>query len=414
MTVVDILRIASGGSGVARLPDGMAVFVPRTAPGDRVAIHVMERKRRWARARPEQLLTPGPDRVDPTCRHYTHDRCGGCQLQHIGLETQLEIKRGLVGEAVRRIGRRDVPDPEIVRSPDAWRYRRKITLAVRDGRIGLHPFDDPQSVFELDDCPIADAGLMELWQVVRTHRHLLPADLTELMLRADRDGGWHVVVASPSGDAWDARALARSVDREDVSFWWRPHGGAARVVAGSTRGFPVLAFQQVNPPLAARIRQDAADALAPLDGTVTWDLYGGAGDTAQLLARAGASVWSVDRDRSAVRWAQANLPEGLRDRVTFVAAAAEEALHRLPRPDKVVVNPPRAGLDRRVAARLDRWSADDRGARLAYISCDPATLARDLSRLPSLRLQRAVAYDLFPHTSHVETLAVLESQCAIR
>ena len=149
---VAISGIVAGGDGVGRLDDGIAVFVSRTAPGDQAEIEVTERKRRFARARLVSLSTPSPSRVDPTCPHYERDRCGGCRLQHLSGEAQREVKSRLVGDAMRRIGKRDVTDPPIVSSPNAWRYRSKITLAAAAGRIGLHREDAPGSPFDLEDC----------------------------------------------------------------------------------------------------------------------------------------------------------------------------------------------------------------------------------------------------------------------
>ena len=406
MTVVAITRISAGGDGVARLPDGLVVFVPRTAPEDEADVEIEERRKRYARARLVGLVRPGAVRVEPECSHYTADRCGGCQLQHLAPTAQLEVKRGIVGDALRRIGRREVPNPEIVPAPSVWRYRTKITLAASGQRIGLHPHDAPGTVFALRDCLITREPLMQLWSSVSRHRTLLPSELEDVVLREDRAGGLHLV-AGGGREPWDAGPLAAAVGGNGVSYWWRPQDGAARVVAGPQTGFPALAFEQVNPVLGSRIREDAVAALGELTGRVVWDLYGGVGDTARLLAARGATVWSVDRDRGAIEWARRQ--EGA-DSIHWVTGLVEESLHRLPTPNSVVVNPPRGGLAARVSGVLEDWGAGRPGVRLAYISCDPATLARDLTRIPSLALAQVRAYDLFPQTSHVETLAVLEGR----
>lgn len=405
MTVVSIARISAGGEGVARLSNGMVVFVPRTAPGDEAEVELLETRRRYARGRLDRLVRPGAVRAEPPCPHYLADRCGGCQLQHLSVPAQLQAKAAIVGDALRRIGRRELADPDVVPSPFPWRYRAKITLAVGGRRIGLHRLDAPGAVFRLKDCRITREPLMRLWAAVRRHRALLPRGLEELVLREDRDGGLHLV-ASGGTEPWEAAPLARAAGLSGVSYWWRPRGGAARVVFGPRTGFPALAFEQVNPELAARTRADAVQALGDLSGKVAWDLYGGVGDTARLLAAGGATVYSVDRDRTAIAWARERISAG--GQVTWLAGLVEETLHRLPVPDAVVVNPPRAGLAAVVAQALQAWSTFRAGARLCYLSCDPATLARDLSRLPGFTLRQVRAYDLFPQTSHVETLAVLD------
>lgn len=413
MSRVTIERIAAGGDGVGRLPSGKTVFVPRTAPGDDVDVAVIEEKARWARARVDRLLAAGPDRAEPPCPHYVEDGCGGCQLQHLTPEAQRAAKARIVGDALRRIGKRDLPDPALVPAPRALRYRAKITVAVApDGRrMGLHRFDRPGQLFALGDCRITREPLMRCWQQVKAAADLLPADVTHLVLREDRSGGLHVVVRGGT-PPWDPEPLFRHLEDPDVSLWWEPADGAPRVVAGARSGYPALAFAQVNPELAIRVRQDAVEQLGTVSGLVVWDLFGGSGDAARLLAAAGARVVSVDADRSAVAWARGQAPptgapEGS---PRYLEGRVEEVLHRLPRPDAVLLNPPRGGLAAPVTKALDAWAREGAaGRRAVYVSCDPATLARDLQRMPSLRLGRVQAWDLFPQTAHVETTAVLEA-----
>ena len=410
MTAVTIERIAAGGDGVGRLEDGMTVFVPRTAPGDHVELEAVERRRRYARARVRHRSAAGPDRVEPSCGHYVGDGCGGCQLQHLDSAAQLEAKRRIVGDALRRIGGLDVPDPEIVASPSPWRYRSRITLAAARGRIGLHRFDDPGVVFELEDCPITRERVMQLWRRLRERRSLLPHSFTGVMLREDRDGGLHAVVEASDQRAWDAAPLAKALGEPAVHVWWRPRGGAPRVVAGPQRGFPAVAFEQVYPAFGQQIREEAVAALGDLSGKVVWDLYAGVGDTAELLAAGGARVWSVDADRQAVEWARAHEEaSGAGGPIQRITGRVEEALPRLPLPYAVVANPPRGGLARSVSESLQAWAEGQPGALVCYVSCDPATLARDMARMPALSMRAVTAYDLFPQTSHVETLAVLEA-----
>jgi 23S rRNA (uracil1939-C5)-methyltransferase len=408
VTRVSIREIAAGGDGVGRLDDGRVVFVPRTAPDEVVEIEVTSQKGRFARGRVAQVVTPGPDRVDPRCPHYQRDACGGCQIQHLTQEAQLTAKRNIVRQALTRIGRRSVPEVEITPPEAPWRYRTTLTLAVDDaGRAGLHPWDEPDAVFPLVDCLITAAPLMDLWRELRTRLDLVPGETTRVVLRLDRDGGKHLIVKGGS-PPWDWSGLEAALP--DVALWWQPKGGAARLVAGEKTGFPATAFAQNQPALADRIRAVAVEELADVAGLPVWDLYGGTGDGARLLAAKGARVTSVDADRSAVEWASGRpRPEGsLAGSPAYVAGLVEEVLHRLPEPAAVLLNPPRTGLHARVASALERLA----GAglrRMAYVSCDPATLARDLSRMPSFRLTGVRAFDLFPQTSHVETVAALEA-----
>src|SRR5512138_1517464 len=173
---LEIASIAAGGDGVGRT-EGIVVFVPRTAPGDIARVRIA-RARRFARGQLLSLEAPSPARVDPPCPHYTADRCGGCQLQHLAYDAQLAAKSVIIGDALRRIGRRGVADPVVEPSDAAWRYRRKLTLHVRRTRegwvAGLHPFDDPAAVFDLADCPITDERVMSVWRELRAAFDVLP------------------------------------------------------------------------------------------------------------------------------------------------------------------------------------------------------------------------------------------------
>ncbi len=419
--VVTITGIAAGGDGVGRLADGRAVFVPRTVPGDAVRLRdgSVKLQKTFARAQPGELVTPGGARVAPPCPHYVNDRCGGCQLQHLAYDAQLAAKRAIVGDALRRIGKLDVPDPDIVEAIDEWRYRAKLSLAVKTGRtglktVGLHPHDHPGDVFALLDCHITDPRLMALWRELKPHLggERFPPRLSRITLRLDREGRRHVIAESP-GQPWlDAEALRAALPGgETVVFWWQPTDGAARVMAGGQGGeagspksaYPATAFEQVNPEMGLVARRWAVEGLGEIAGLTVWDLYGGVGDTAALLAERGAQVVCVDADETAIDWARrrhAGRP------IRFVAGRAEDVLPTLPEPHAAVLNPPRGGLHWDVSLRLTARPVE----RVVYLSRDPATLARDLHRLSvNYRLAAVRAFDLFPQTAHVETVAVLEA-----
>jgi 23S rRNA (uracil1939-C5)-methyltransferase len=229
--VVTIAAIAAGGDGVGRLADGRAVFVPRTVPGDAVALgRDVKLHRSFARGEVAEIVTPGPARVAPPCPHYAQDDCGGCQLQHLAYDAQLAAKRTIVGDALRRIGKLAVADPEIVEAIDEWRYRTKITLTAKraaspaDGlTVGLHPHGRPGSVFSLADCQIADFRLMALWRELKQHLDLLPPRLSHLTVRLDREGHRHVIAES-AGGAWESADVLRAAltNGDSVVCWWRP------------------------------------------------------------------------------------------------------------------------------------------------------------------------------------------------
>lgn len=388
------------------------VFVPRTAPGDLVRLRQLRVSKTFARAAVAELLERAPDRVEPACPHFLRDDCGGCQLQHLSLDAQRAAKGAMVGDALRRIGRLEVEDPPVEPAPEPWGYRNKVTLAAGAGgrAIGFHRQGRPGEIFDLERCRIADGALMDLWSAVRAQRALLPAELEQLVLRRDGSGGLHLIARVRGQQAWTvarelhARLAARGMD---AVLWWEPEGGAARAVAGAGEAFPAAVFEQVHPVMGNRVRAWALAALGTVHGLRAWDLYAGIGETSARLAAAGASVESVELDARAVREAERRGPAGVRRH----AGRAEELVPTLGAADLVVTNPPRTGMDPRVADAI----AAARPRRVAYISCDPATLARDLARMlavsPPLwrpRLAGLRAFDLFPQTAHVEAVAIVE------
>lgn len=409
---VRIGGIAAGGDGVGRLADGRAIFIPRSAPGDLIRLTGLELKSRFARARVGQVLEPGPDRVTPRCVHYDRDACGGCQLQHLASTAQRAARRTIVGDALRRIARLDVPDPELEAAGEDWGYRTKLTLAVqaRGRLVGLHRYDRPAEIFNLNRCEIADPALNRLWAALSPLRELLPPDASHLILRLERGGALHLIVRSAGERAWTNGAELRSGLRAagvDATVWWHPEGGAPRVVAGDGTPWPATVFEQVHPALGDRVRAFALEQLGEVRGRTVWDLYAGIGETTTRLLEAGATVESVELDPRAVALAGPEVADGVRRHIGL----AEEIASRLKPADLVITNPPRTGMDKRVIEAILATAPQ----RVVYISCDPATLARDLFRLCAiaaplpLRPSRFQAFDLFPQTAHVETIAVLEA-----
>ena len=414
---IAIESIAAGGDGVGRA-DGMAVFVPRTAPGD-VVDAALAVKGRFARGRMVSLVEPAQDRVEPPCLHYTRDRCGGCQLQHVEYGAQLMAKGAIVRDALERIGKRRV-DPVVVRpSPSPWHYRTKLTLALRwqpDGWIGgLHPLDEPDTVFALEECLITDDRVMAVWREVLRNAELLPrAKRLRGAVRLTESGASFVL---EGGTHWPtAEAFADRVP--DVrTIWWEASGATRRRLVVDRRAdssakapadvavrSPDASFVQVN-PAAATLLHDRVISLALAHRPTTLvDAYAGAGATAIELAERGVVVTAIELDAEAGRWVAAHLPTGSR----AVIARVEDALPGALPADVVVLNPPRAGVDERVTSTLERVPP----RAIVYVSCNPATLARDVQRLPGFRIASLVSFDMFPQTAHVETVCELVPEAA--
>jgi 23S rRNA (uracil1939-C5)-methyltransferase len=402
---LEIESIASGGDGVAR-SDGLVVFVPRTAVGDRVVAGVTV-KGRLARGVVESVERAGPGRVAPECAHYEGDRCGGCQLQHLSAAAQHEAKRRIIADTFRRIGRRDVPPPEIRAGTSAWRYRRKLTLALRRAggtwMCGLHAFDDPSRLFSLRDCRISDERLMAVWrEILAASAHFPDAMQLRGAVRLLGDAANRAAFVLEGGREWTSHEAFFAAVPSLAALWWVPDDGARRLLDDRReKGAPGASFVQVNPEVAAKLEAFVVETVMARSPVTVVDAYSGAGDLAVALATRGVRVIAIELDAEASAWAASRLPPGSR----AVTARVEDAIRNTLPADVVILNPPRAGVDVRVTTALSRAPGALRA--IVYVSCDPATLARDLSRLPGWEIASLTAFDMFPQTAHVETVCEL-------
>jgi 23S rRNA (uracil1939-C5)-methyltransferase len=407
MAVVSVAveSIAAGGDGVGRT-NGLVVFVPRTAPLDVVTAQISGRGH-FARGALRSIVTPSPVRIEPPCPHYTRDKCGGCQLQHMTYESQLAAKQMIIRDSLERIGKRNVDAPFMERSPKEWRYRAKLTLAMRrrGGRwiAGLHPYDDPVRVFPLADCPITDRRVVAAWhEIMKADAYFPDAKALRGSVRITSDGPTLVMMG---GESWAARDQFSSAVPSISAVWWEPADDKPRRLLydrRSNRG-PSASFAQVNAEMAEILQAYVLERARSCKPESAVDAYSGAGGTAIALARESVSVTAIELDPDAAEWAASKLTGSSR----VIRGRVEDELPAALPADLVILNPPRAGVDSRVTETLEAHAA--RLSAIIYISCNPATLARDLSRLPSYRIESLHAFDMFPQTAHVETVCELRS-----
>ncbi|MBX3172909.1 MAG: class I SAM-dependent RNA methyltransferase [Gemmatimonadaceae bacterium] len=414
LLTLEIESVAAGGDGVAR-HEGLVVFTPRVAPGDRVRAEVQVTGR-VGRGRVLELVEAGPDRVPPGCAHFeAPDRCGGCQWQQVSLEAQREAKRRMLRDAFQRIAKREIALPPI-HAGEGWRYRRSLTLALRrstgglaggasEWRAGLRAFDDPEAVFALDDCLITAPEVLAAWRHVLAASEHLP---DESRLRGTvRVIGERAHFVLEGGHAWDALPEFLDALPDLSAVWWQAEGKRRQLVADRRpAGEPGASFAQVNPEMANRLHAAVvARAMAQTPRRVV-DAFSGTGDTACAIAERGVSVVAIEMDEEATRYAAERLPNGSR----AVAARVEDVLASHLPADVVILNPPRSGVDAKVTSLLAAASPAPKA--IIYVSCDPATLARDVARLPGWRVHEIECFDLFPQTAHLETLCELRPEPA--
>jgi 23S rRNA (uracil1939-C5)-methyltransferase len=361
---VTTTSMASGGEAVGRV-EGQVLFVKGALPGEVVSAQVVELRATWGRARVVEVLEPSPSRVEPRCRHFGF--CGGCDWQYIDYPAQVAYKQSIVREQLARIA--GLPDADVrpcIPSPVAYGYRNSTRLAVTDdGRAGYR-VGGTRHVFAVEECPILEPGLQaELEEIHQAQ--LERGDEVSLRVQADplRVGAFDYFVSDDS-------------------------------------------FFQVNTAMASRLVDEVMDRLDLREGQSVLDLYAGVGLFTLPIAQAvgsGGSVIAVESSASAVAdgrrnsaaWPQA---KWLQESVEDAMSSGEAGGHPV---DRVVLDPPRRGVERNALLAL----AALRAPVVVYVSCDPATLARDARILAEkgYRLQSAQPLDLFPQTAHVETVA---------
>jgi 23S rRNA (uracil1939-C5)-methyltransferase len=406
-----IERLTYGADALSH-HEGRVVFVPFAAPGDRVRARVVERRRDWVRAEIHELLASGPARTVPRCPVFGH--CGGCQWQHITTTAQHAAKSAVVAEQLARLGGlRDADVRPLRAAPEAWRYRARITLVAEGRQLGLRRARSHELV-EITDCAIADPALVASLGTARAWAGAVRSAPVRVTLSRAPGGVVLTAILRTPPTPVDVAATERILADDARVRGAILAGPGARHVVGDVHlrvtvepdlalEVPADAFTQVHPEANLLLVATVLELGEFRRGMRALDLFCGAGNFSLPLARRGVEVTGIERARVAVDAARANAARLGLDAV-FVCDAVAPALARLaPDPlDTVVLDPPRAG-----AAEITGPLAARRIGRLLYVSCDPATLARDARALVGrgYRLGRVQPVDLFPQTYHVETVA---------
>lgn len=439
--VVD--RLTYGGEAVGR-HQNLVVFVDGAAPGETVRVRVRRTKARFAEANLLAVEKPSPARVEPRCPHVRQG-CGGCRWQHLDVAAQLEAKAAIVRDSLERLGGlRDLPYAPILPSPDPWYFRNKMEFAFHpEGGLGLHVRGYWDRVFELETCYLESPLAVEIVKAARAfarERGLSLFDprtktgtMRELMVRQSRGTGEVMIGLITQGpiDPAVAAAFAAHLGALDPHISSVVHAARSRpdegaplgeatvlcgnphiteVVAGLRFRIGLHTFFQTNTAqaeqLVALVRRLAGDVA----GAPVVDLYCGVGLFALALAAQGAQVAGIEVVAPAIEAARENAADnGITGAAFYVGdarTALPEVLERHGTPRVLVLDPPRGGAGGKVMRRIGRAGPE----RVVYVSCNPTTLARDLTELLPFgyRITEVVPVDLFPQTYHVETVVALE------
>jgi 23S rRNA (uracil1939-C5)-methyltransferase len=404
---IKLTTLVYGGEALGRLPDGRAVFVPFALPGELVRLRLVEDKRNYARAELLEVLSPSKLRIQPRCIHY--GICGGCHYQHMPYADQLDAKRDILKDQLERIGK--MSDPSVqptVALPQPYNYRNYVQFHLTlEGQLGYYEAQT-QRVFAIQECHLPEEPLNVLWPQLQFDS--IP-ELERIGLRLGIENDIQLILESS-----DLQPPEFSVEELPISAVHLSEAGAL-VLAGSEQiaievlehSFQVSAgsFFQVNTAMAAAMINHLLENLAKYvtlqtDSSVVLDVYCGVGLFSAFLAPMVSRLVGVESSASAVEDFVINLDEF--DNVEIYEALAEQALPQLTlNPDVILVDPPRAGLEKAVLDSILNYFPKV----LVYVSCDPATLARDARRLRKggYRMQEITPFDLFPQTFHIESMS---------
>ncbi|MGQ0552622.1 MAG: class I SAM-dependent RNA methyltransferase [Planctomycetota bacterium] len=371
-----IERLVTGGEGLAR-HGGRPVFVPLTAPGDRLVARITESRKGHARGVLVTLLEAGTGRRAAPCRHFAD--CGGCDLQHLDEATQLALKVAATRETLRRLGGVELPEPEIVEGAP-WGYRLRAQLFVTEGRLAYRARGSHRLV-PIENCPILDPALQACWPALARDAHA--QGLRRVAITAGTDG----CSATPPSAALPLAAVRRRVGEHEFAYdakvFFQAHGGLLEALAER--------------------------AVGGWRGQCALDLFAGVGFFSLPLARRYQRVLAVESQSEAMQFLRQNIAHNGAEQVEVLGADLEAAgqpedLADWSAVDRVLVDPPRSGLP----PELRRALLSAGVARLSYVSCDPATLARDLRELTAVyAVESWTLLDLFPQTGHIEAVVQL-------
>jgi 23S rRNA (uracil1939-C5)-methyltransferase len=402
---VQLEKLTYGGDAIGRLPDGRAVFVPFGLPGERVRVRLAEEKKNFARGELVEVLEPSPDHITPRCKHF--GICGGCHYQNLPYEKQLEAKTEILRDQLTRIGKiENPPVAPMVASPSECNYRNHVQFHLTDdGKIGFVNARG-NSVIPISECHLPEIGINTFWPELQFDSEM---NIERVSLRVGVDDDLMLILESDSPETPELEIEAdisavHLFEEHPVVMAGQDHlfiqvlGRDFRVSAAS--------FFQVNTAMAEKMVGHLLAALPVSNSDTLLDLYCGAGLFSAFFASCTGRMIGVESSESACEDFAVNLDEF--ENVELYEGAAEEILPglvgRMGNPPYALVDPPRAGLDRFVIDALIKLKP----RTIAYVSCDPSTLARDAKRLieGGYLLKQVTPFDLFPQTYHIESISL--------
>lgn len=399
-------KLTYGGEAMGRLPDGRAIFVPFGLPNEVVKIRLTQEKQNFARGEIIEIIKSSPERIEAKCKHFT--QCGGCHYQNLSYENQLKAKTEILRDQLRRIGKiENPPIQKMIPSPNEWNYRNNMQFHLtNEGKLGFIN-SKGNSAFAIEECHLPETSIDSFWKELNFESNL---NLERVSLRSGNENDLVLILESESPEAPELEIEA------DVSVI-HLYENHPVVVAGQDHTFIKIldkdfkvsasSFFQVNTKMAEKMVEHLQTQFPiPNSQTTLLDIYCGVGLFSKFFADKYQKVIGIESSPSACEDFVFNLDEF--ENVDLYEGAAEEILPKLEIENQthIIVDPPRAGIDKHALDAIINLKPQI----IAYVSCDPSTLARDAARLihGGYKLKQVTPFDLFPQTYHIESISIFE------
>jgi len=403
--IVTIEKIVYGGDALAHLCDGRAVFIPYVLPGEVVRIELINDKPRFARAVPIEIITPSIDRIQPKCKHF--ESCGGCHYQHMDYDHQLATKLSVLQDQLTRIGKINTPPLKgIIPSQKQWHYRNHVQFhPTTSGSLGFINSRGNQAI-SIEECHLPEEALNDIWPQISIEPG---SGITRLSLRQDSFNEIMVLLEGDQMDVpdfeLDLPVSASYIDPEGYTTLLAGEDALIYEIKGHHLHVSPESFFQVNTDVAEKMVEHILELL-PQDGKKIniLELYSGAGLFSIFLAERASQLTAIESARSSCYDFAINLDAF--ENISLYEAPVEDTLPVITeKPDLVLLDPPRSGLNIDARLALTKLAPSE----IIYISCDPATLSRDLKYFieDGYELLDVQAFDLFPQTYHIESISHL-------
>ncbi|MHB8779419.1 MAG: 23S rRNA (uracil(1939)-C(5))-methyltransferase RlmD [Anaerolineales bacterium] len=417
---ITLEKLTYGGDAMGRLPDGRAVFVPFGLPGELVRVRLTQEKQNFARGELLKVLKASPDRIEPKCKHFFSPlsfgegpgvrACGGCHYQNLPYEKQLDAKTEILCDQLQRIGKIENPPVKpMIASPLEWNYRNHMQFHLTDdGKLGFIN-SNGNATFPIEECHLPEAGLNNFWHELQFDPNM---NIGRISLRCGQQGDELMLVLESETDETPELEIEADISVLHV------YEGHPIVIAGRDYIFfnilnqdfrvSAVSFFQVNAKMAEKIVEHLLVKLPAASSATLLDVYCGVGLFSKFFASRYARVIGIESSPSACDDFGFNLDEF--DNVELYEGITEEILPALvgqvDNLSHLIVDPPRAGIDKHALDAI----LDIKPQIVAYVSCDPSTLARDAARLVNggYGLVDVTPFDLFPQTYHIESISIFE------